>query len=136
MAPQPSAWDSENGGLLGALWRAACRASELPGEHSLPDTLKRARAASGRADPESQWALRQYEALRYSLEQEKRSLATVFAASTLAFWGLALLTEREPRNKRLWAMVAAESGLILGIGLRVGTINGLLRNFWERAADE
>ena len=48
------------GGLPGAVWRALCRATELPGEHCLPDTLRRARAASGRADPESQWALRQY----------------------------------------------------------------------------
>lgn len=136
MASRPGAWDTGNGGLPGAVWRWVCRATEVPGEHSLPDTLKRARAASGRDDPESLWALRQYEALRYSLEQEKRSLATVFAASTLTFWALALLTEREPRNRNLWAMLAASGGLTVGVGLRVWMVNALLRHYWERANDE
>ena len=138
MAARPSAWDTDNGngGPLGELWRWACRAAEVPGEHSLPDTLKRARAASGRADAESLWALRQYEALRYTLEQEKRSLATVFAASTLSFWALALLVEREPRSRNLWTMLSVSGGLTLGVGLRIAMVNGLLRHFWERANDE
>lgn len=131
-----SAWNADSGGLLGVAWRAACRAAELPGAHSLPDTIKRARAASGRADPESQWALRQYEALRFSLEQEKRSLATVFAASTMAFCALALLMDSEPRNRRLWLALVADGGLTLGVALRIGKVNGLLRNFWERSEDD
>lgn len=128
-------WRGE-GGPLRVAWRAMCRASEIPGEHSLPDTLRRARAASGREDAESQWALRQYEALQQTLEGEKQALSRVFAASTLVFWALALLTERQPRNKNLWAMLPLSGALTLGIGLRVWMVNALLRRFWEREADE
>ena len=126
----------EAGGWLRALWRAACRASEIPGEHALPDVLRRARAASGRGDPESQWALRQYEALRQNLEHEKQALTQMFALSALIFWGLAVLTEREPRNKNLWAMLPMNGALTLGIGLRIWMVNALLRRFWERASDD
>lgn len=124
------------GGLARAAWRAMCRASELPGEHSLPDVMRRARAASGRSDPESQWALRQYEALRHDLEQEKQALSRVFAATVVVFWALALLTERQPRNKNLWAMLPMNGALTLGVGLRIWMVNALLRRFWERPADE
>ena len=125
-----------DGGWLRAAWRAACRASEIPGEHSLPDVLRRARAASGRGDPESQWALRQYEALRQTLENEKQSLTRMFALNTLVFWGLVVLTGRQPRNKNLWALAPINGALTLGIGLRIWMVNALLRRFWERAADD
>jgi hypothetical protein len=124
------------GGWRRAVWHAICRASELPGEHSLPDVMRRARAASGRGDPESQWALRQYEALRQNLEHEKQALTHMFAMTALVFWGLAVLTERQPRDKRLWAMLPMNGALTLGIGLRIWMVNALLRRFWERAADE
>lgn len=124
------------GGLVGAAWRAICRAVELPGEHCLPDTLRRARAASGRADPESQWALRQYEALRQSLENEKQSLTLLLAVTSLMFWGLALLGVRGRRQRRLRLWAPLHGALALGIGLRIGMVNVLLRRFWERAADE
>jgi hypothetical protein len=110
-----------------------CRASDIPGEHSLPDVMRRARAASGRGDPDSQWALRQYEALRQNLENEKQSLARVFATQLLVFWGLAIW---QPRGKRFWALIPLNGALTLGIGLRIWMVNALLRHFWERAADE
>jgi len=124
------------GGLMGAAWRALCRATEIPGEHCLPDTLRRARAASGRADPESQWALRQYEALRQSLENEKQSLTLLLAATTLVFWGLSLLRVTRPQRRRLGLLAPLHGALALGLGLRIGMVNTLLRRFWERAADE
>lgn len=122
-----------DGGWLRAVWRAMCRASEIPGQYTLPDVLRRARAASGRGDPESQWALRQYEALRQSLENEKQSLTRVFATMLLIFWGLAIW---QPRDKRLWALIPLNGALTLGIGLRIWMVNALLRYFWERSADE
>ena len=122
-----------DGGLPRAAWRAFCRAIEVPGEHSLPDVIRRARAASGRGDPESQWALRQYEALRQHLEQEKQALTRIFAALLLIFWGLAIW---RPRGRRLWALAPLNGALTLGIGLRIWMVNALLRYFWERAADE
>ncbi|HEX8994507.1 MAG TPA: hypothetical protein VF812_00600 [Ktedonobacterales bacterium] len=125
-----------DGGLRRALWRAICRASEVPGEHSLPDVLRRARAASGRGDPESQWALRQYEALRQNLENEKQALTRMFAANMLVFWGLTALTARRPDAKNLWALAPLTGALTLGIGLRIWMVNALLRHFWERAADD
>ncbi len=124
------------GGLIGAAWRAFCRATEIPGEHCLPDTLRRARAASGRADPESQWALRQYEALRQSLEHEKQSLTLLLAMTTLVFWSLAALGVVRPQRRRLRLLAPLPGALALGIGLRIGMVNTLLRRFWERAADE
>lgn len=124
------------GGLLGSAWRALCRAVEIPGEHCLPDTLRRARAASGRADPESQWALRQYEALRQSLENEKQSLTLLLALTTATFWGLALLDPQRPRRARLRLLAPLHAAVALGIGLRIGMVNILLRRFWERAAEE
>ncbi|HET9111247.1 MAG TPA: hypothetical protein VFN78_10520 [Ktedonobacterales bacterium] len=125
-----------DGGLLRAAWRAICRAAEIPGEHSLPDTLRRARAASGRGDPESQWALRQYEALRQNLEHEKQALTHMFAMTILVFWGLVALTARQPGGRRLWTLVPLNGALTLGIGLRIWMVNALLRRFWERPADE
>lgn len=125
-----------DGGLIGATWRAICRATEIPGEHCLPDTLRRARAASGRADPESQWALRQYEALRQSLENEKRSLTLLLAMSSLTFWGLTSLGVIRPQRRRLRLLAPLHGALALGIALRIGMVNTLLRRFWERAADE
>lgn len=125
-----------DGGWARAAWRAICRAVDIPGEHSLPDVLRRARAASGRGDPESQWALRQYEALRQNLEHEKQALTHMFAMSALIFCGLAVLTERQPHNRHLWAMLPVNGALTLGVGLRIWMVNALLRHFWERAADE
>lgn len=125
-----------DGGLRRAIWRAVCRAAEVPGEHSLPDVIRRARAASGRGDPESQWALRQYEALRQNLEHEKQALTHMFAMTMLIFWGLTMLTARQPGKKRLWALAPLNGALTLGIGLRIWMVNALLRRFWERAADE
>jgi hypothetical protein len=122
-----------DGGWRRAAWRALCRAIELPGGHSLPDVMRRARAASGRGDPESQWALRQYEALRQNLEHEKQALTHLFAMTMLIFWGLALW---QPRRKRLWALAPLHGALTLSIGLRIWMVNALLRRFWERAADE
>lgn len=122
-----------DGGWRRAAWRALCRAAEIPGEHSLPDVMRRARAASGRGDPESQWALRQYEALRQNLEHEKQALTHMFAMTMLIFWGLALW---QPRGKRLWALAPLNGALTLGIGLRIWMVNALLRRFWERAADD
>ena len=124
------------GGLIGAAWRAICRATEIPGEHCLPDTLLRARAASGRADPESQWALRQYESLRQSLENEKQSLTLLLVMTSLVFWGLTALGVIRPQRRRLWLLAPLHGALALGIGLRIGMVNTLLRRFWERAADE
>jgi hypothetical protein len=95
--------------------------------------MRRARAASGRGDPESQWALRQYEALRQNLEHEKQALTHLFAMTMLIFWGLALW---QPRRKRLWALAPLHGALTLSIGLRIWMVNALLRRFWERAADE
>lgn len=122
-----------DGGWLRAVWRAVWRASEVPGQYSLPDVMRRARAASGRGDPESQWALRQYEALRQNLENEKQALTHVFATMLLIFWGLAIW---QPRAKRLWALIPLNGALTLGIGLRIWMVNALLRHFWERPADE
>ncbi len=125
-----------DGGLLRGAWRAFCRAVEIPGEYSLPDTLRRARAASGRGDPESQWALRQYEALRQNLENEKQSLTHMFAMTMLVFWGLVALTARQPCGRRFWTLVPLNGALTLGIGLRIWMVNALLRRFWERPADD
>ncbi len=125
-----------DGGLFGAAWRAACRATEIPGEHNLPDTLRRARAASGRGDPESQWALRQYEALRQSLENEKQSLVRLLAVTLLVFWGLTVFTTRQPGARGVRTLLPLHGALTLGIGLRIWMVNTLLRNFWERADDE
>lgn len=122
-----------DGGWLRAVWRAVWRASEIPGQYSLPDVMRRARAASGRGDPESQWALRQYEALRQNLENEKQALTRVFATMLLVFWGLAIW---RPRDKRLRALIPLNGALTLGIGLRIWMVNALLRHFWERPADE
>lgn len=122
-----------DGGVVRQAWRAFCRAIEVPGEHSLPDVIRRARAASGRGDPESQWALRQYEALRQHLENEKQTLTRIFVTALLICWGLAIW---RPRGRRLWALTPLQGALTLGIGLRIWMVNALLRRFWERAADE
>lgn len=122
-----------DGGVVRQAWRAFCRAIEVPGEHSLPDVIRRARAASGRGDPESQWALRQYEALRQHLENEKQTLTRIFATALLIFCGLAAW---RPRRRRWWALAPLSGALTLGIGLRIWMVNALLRRFWERAADE
>jgi len=122
-----------DGGVARQAWRAFCRAIEVPGEHSLPDVIRRARAASGRGDPESQWALRQYEAMRQHLENEKQTLTRIFATALLICWGLAIC---RPRGRRMWALAPLQGALTLGIGLRIWMVNALLRRFWERAADE
>lgn len=124
------------GGLRGALWRAFCRATELPGEHSLPDALRRARAASGRGDPESQWALRQYEALRQALEGEKRTLGQLLAAAILTLGVALALGGRRPARgvSRLLAPLTAL--LAAALALRILMVNLLLRSFWERPADD
>lgn len=124
------------GGALGVAWRAFCRATELPGEHCLPDTLRRARAASGRGDPESQWALRQYEALRQSLEHEKQSLTPLLAAAGLTFWGTLALGVRRQSRGALRLIAPLNALLALALALRILKVNLLLRRFWERPADD
>jgi hypothetical protein len=125
-----------SGGPLGAAWRAFCRATELPGEHCLPDTLRRARSASGRGDPESQWALRQYEALRQSLEQEKQTLTQLLVAAGLTFWGALALGVRRPLRGPLRLIAPLNALLALALALRILMVNLLLRRFWERPADD
>src|SRR6185437_9889185 len=93
-----------DGGVARQAWRAFCRAIEVPGEHSLPDVIRRARAASGRGDPESQWALRQH------LENEKQTLTRIFATALLICWGLAIW---RPRGRRLWALAPLQGALTL-----------------------
>ncbi len=127
---------ANEGGLRGSAWRAFCRAIEVPGEYTLPDVMRRARAASGCVDPESQWALRQYEALRQHLEHEKQSLTQLFAFSLLLFFGLSALAQRDTANRRLSLLAPLNGALALGFGLRIWMVNALLRRFWERTADE
>lgn len=124
------------GGVFGAGWRAFCRATELPGEHCLPDTLRRARAASGRGDPESQWALRQYEALRQSLEHEKQALTRLLAATGLTFWGALALGARRESHGAARLIAPLNALLALALAVRALRVNLLLRNFWERPADD
>lgn len=127
---------TSEGGLRGSVWRAFCRAIEVPGEYALPDVMRRARAASGRSDSESQWALRQYEALRQHLEHEKQSLTQLFAFSLLLFFGLSALAQRGASSRRLGLLAPVNGALALGFGLRIWMVNALLRRFWERTADE
>ena len=127
---------ASEGGLRGRVWQSFCRAIEVPGEYTLPDVIRRARAASGRADSESQWALRQYEALRQHLEHEKQSLTQLFAFSLLLFFGLSALARRDAHGRRLGLLAPLNGVLALGFGLRIWMVNALLRRFWERAADE
>jgi len=47
------------------------------------------------------------------------------------FPATALLTERDTRNKNLWAMLPLNGALTIGIGLRIWLCNRLLRQFWS-----
>jgi len=102
--------------------------SELPGERALPALLAQARQAGGAEDART---ARRLEWLRRDLEGEKAALTRVFPATVLVFWTLALLTERDTRNKNLWAMLPLNGALTIGIGLRIWLCNRLLRQFWS-----
>ncbi len=108
-------------GLLGFILDS----SELPGERALPALLAQAR--QGGAGAEDAWTARRLEWLRRDLEGEKAALTRVFPATVLVFWTLALLTERDTRDKNLWAMLPLNGILTIGIGLRIW----LLRQFWD-----
>ncbi len=117
-------------GLLGFVLDS----SELPGQRDLPALLEAARRASGvdgGQSGEGAWALRRLEWLRRDLEGEKAALTRVFPATVLVFWTLALLTERDTRDKNLWAMLPMNGALVIGIGLRIWLVNRLLRRFWS-----
>jgi len=118
-------------GLIG--WILA--SSELPGERELPGLLRRARATGMAEDAEGDWARARLEWLRRDLEGEKAALSRVFPATVLVFWGLAVLTERDTRDKNLWAMLPLSGALTLGIGLRAWMCNALLRRYWEDGPD-
>ncbi len=105
--------------------------SELPGQRELPTLVEEARRASASHSGEGAWALRRLEWLRRDLEGEKAALTRVFPATVLVFWTLALLTERDTRNKNLWTMLPLNGALTIGIGLRIWLCNRLLRRFWD-----
>jgi len=111
-------------GLLGFILDSA----ELPGERELPALLAQARQADSAAGA---WATRRVEWLRRDLEGEKAALTRVFPATVIVFWTLALLTERDTRNKNLWTMLPLNGVLTIGVGLRIWLCNRLLRRFWE-----
>ncbi len=111
------------------------RSSEIPGEHDLTTLLREARVeARGGAGDEG--ARRRLDWLYGDLTAEKQALSRVFPATVLVFWTLAILTERDTRNKNLWAMLPLSGALTLGIGVRVWMCNALLRRFWDDHGDE
>ncbi len=110
------------------------RSSETPGERDLTGLLTQARveAQSGTGDG---WARQRLDWLYRDLSGEKQALSRVFPATVLVFWTLAILTERDTRNKNLWAMLPLSGALTLGIGVRVWMCNALLRRFWDDHGD-
>ena len=107
------------------------RSSEIPGEHDLTTLLREARGGAG-----DEGARRRLDWLYGDLTAEKQALSRVFPATVLVFWTLAILTERDTRNKNLWAMLPLSGALTLGIGVRVWMCNALLRRFWDDHGDE
>ncbi len=110
-----------------ALTRFILRSSQVPGEYDLAGLLVAANAGDGAAS-------RKLDFLYRDLIAEKAALSRVFPATVGVFWTLALLTERDARNKNLWAMLPLNGALTLGIGLRIWLCNAQLRRFWQGAA--
>jgi len=107
-----------------ALTRFVLRSSQVPGEHDLAALLAAAAAGDGAAS-------RKLDFLYRDLVVEKEALSRVFPTTVGVFWTLALLTERDVRNKNLWAMLPLNGALTLGVGLRIWLCNAQLRRFWQ-----
>lgn len=107
-----------------ALMHFILHSSRVPGERDLAGLLAAANAGDATAS-------RRLDFLYRDLVAEKEALARVFPATVLVFWTLALLTERDTRNKNLWTMLPLNGTLTLGVGLRIWLCNAQLRRFWQ-----